>query len=119
MHPAVAGGAILRRDHTDLFDRDGRPAGGFDQIMLIYGDQGRVHADYLDGQHVIHYVTAEVGPGESVSFLTDEHVPGPAFKLSYRRSAAETLHIAFAMRPPGQTAYVTVAEGDAHPASRP
>jgi hypothetical protein len=33
---AEAGGAVLlRRDHTDLYDKAGKPAGGFDQIMLI------------------------------------------------------------------------------------
>src|ERR1700761_9146497 len=64
------GGALLRRDHTDLFDKSGKPAGGFDQIMLIYPEAGTLRADYSDGQHVIHYTKADVVSGKSVVFTS-------------------------------------------------
>jgi hypothetical protein len=119
IHPVVGGGGILRRDHTDLFDAGGKPAGGFDQLMVIYGDQGRVRADYLDGQHVIHYLSAETGPGESVTFVSDDKSGGPVFRLTYRRTGPETLHIVFSMQPPGAPGPRVIAEGDAHAGIRP
>jgi hypothetical protein len=41
------GNALLRVDHTELFDKAGKPAGGFHQTMLIYPDNGAIRADYV------------------------------------------------------------------------
>jgi hypothetical protein len=49
------GFAMLRLDHTVLFDPAGKRQGSFDQVMLIYPEAGALHADYADGTHVIHY----------------------------------------------------------------
>jgi len=49
------GSAILRRDHTETFDRAGKPAGSFHQTMLIYPDNGGLKADYVDGEQVDHF----------------------------------------------------------------
>lgn len=92
------GEALLRRDHTDLFDAAGKATGGFDQIMLIYPEGGVLRADYSDGQHVIHY-TGAVTP-DSVTF-TSTPSAGPVFKLTYTRKAPDTLGVAFGMVPPG------------------
>lgn len=99
---AEAGGAVLMcRDHTSLFDPAGRPAGGFDQIMMIYPDDGTIHADYVDGTHVIHYKRATIEPGRSVTFDTDASPGGPAFRLSYRVRQPDSLALSFSMAPPG------------------
>ena len=51
------GAVILRRDHTETFDKAGKPAGSFHQTMMIYPDNGAIHADYVDGEgHAIHYI---------------------------------------------------------------
>lgn len=106
-----AGGAVLlRRDHTDLFDKSGKPAGSFDQIMTIYAERGSIHADYFDGSHIIHYISASVVPGRSVIF-TSAFVPGaPAFRLIYEISG-RSLSLDFAMAPPGQTNFRPIAIG--------
>ncbi len=106
----AGGGALVRRDHVQLFDKAGRPAGGFDILMTIYADGGPVHADYLDGSHVIHYTSAAIVPGKSVTFATDAASHAPAFRLSYRLMG-RTLAISFSMAPPGQTAFVPIADG--------
>ena len=51
--------------------------GGFDQIMMIYPEAGTVRADYSDGVHVIHYVSAMVEPGAAVTFTSaaSPHLP--------------------------------------------
>jgi hypothetical protein len=114
---AEAGGAaLLRRDHTDLFDAKGRRTGGFDQIMLIYPEAGTLHADYSDGQHVIHYTSATVTPGKTVVF-TSAIGAGPTFRLSYDLQSPDTLAVSFAMQPPGQAAFKPVAAGTLKKAS--
>ncbi len=108
---AEAGGAVLlRRDHTELFDKAGKPAGGFSQIMTIYAEAGAIHADYFDGAHIIHYTSADVVPGKSVTFSTTPSAGAPAFHLTYRL-AGKTLNVAFAMAPPGQPAFHPIATG--------
>jgi hypothetical protein len=97
----AGGGVLLRRDHTSLFDRNGKPAGGFNQVMIIYPEAGTLHADYSDGAHVIHYVTAEVQPGRSVTFTSAIRPGAPVFRLAYELTAPDALIVTFGMIPPG------------------
>jgi hypothetical protein len=108
----VAGGAVLlRRDHTELFDASGKPAGGFDQIMMIYPEAGTLRADYADGTHVIHYVTASVEAGHSVTLSSAVRPDAPTFRLTYTLRTPTTLDVAFSMAPPGSDAFRPVATG--------
>jgi len=105
------GAALLRRDHTELFDKAGKPAGGFHQTMLIYPDGNTLKADYVDGEgHAIHYVSAEVVAGKSVTF-TGAPGQGPLFKLTYEMKAPGTLAVTFGMTPPGATEFRPIATG--------
>ena len=105
------GSALLRRDHTELFDKAGKPAGGFHQTMLIYADGGALKADYVDGEgHAIHYVSADVAPGKSVTFQSSTG-QGPAFRLSYTLEAPDRLAVVFGMTPPGEGAFRPIATG--------
>jgi hypothetical protein len=111
IEPAANGAALLRRDHTNLFDAAGKPSGGFDLIMLIYSEAGTLHAEYLDGDHVIHYTSAVIVAGKSVSF-TSATLPGtPVFKLDYALATPTTLAISFAMAPPGSMEFHPIASG--------
>jgi hypothetical protein len=97
----AGGGVLLRRDHTNLFDRAGKPAGGFNQIMMIYPEAGALHADYSDGAHVIHYVTAEVQPGHAVTFTSAVQPGAPVFRLAYELTSPDALIVTFGVIPPG------------------
>jgi hypothetical protein len=109
---AVANGAVLlRRDHTNLFDSTGKPTGGFDQIMMIYAEGGTLHADYFDGDHVIHYTSAAIVPGKSVSFTSAVQSGVPVFKLAYALATPTVLSVAFSMAPPGTTEFHPIATG--------
>lgn len=109
---AEAGGqVILRRDHTELRDRAGSGAGGFDQLMMIWPEDGAVRADYADGTHLIHYVRAKVEPGRAVTFSSDAAAGGPAFRLGYRLSAPGVLAVSFGMVPPGGAPFRPIATG--------
>ncbi len=107
----VDGSVLLRRDHTDLFGADGKPAGSFEQLMMIYPEDGTLHADYSDGTHIIHYTSAIVVPDRSVVFTTATLANAPTFRLSYEKSNATTLAIRFEIEPPGQTAFHLIASG--------
>jgi hypothetical protein len=106
------GGALLRRDHTDLFDKNGKPAGGFSQLMMIYPENGTIQAIYEDGEgHVIHYGGAKIVPGKSVIFTSVPEKDKPIFKLTYELKAVNRLIVTFGLIPPGQTAFQSIATG--------
>jgi hypothetical protein len=111
---AAGGGALLRRDHTELMHADGTPAGAFDQIMLIYPEGGTLHADYTDGTHIIHYASAQIVPGRSVAFITNQGGTAPAYRLTYTLTDPATLGVAFEIEPPGQTTFHPIATGTLH-----
>ncbi|UAL10175.1 hypothetical protein [Caulobacter segnis] len=109
---AEAGGAVLlRRDHTELFDKTGKPSGGFDQIMMIYPEGDGLRADYSDGEHVIHYDRAEIDPGKAVTFTSVAQPGRPVFRLSYRLPPPDRLSVSFAMAPPGSATVQPIADG--------
>jgi len=95
IQPVANGAALLRRDHTDLFDAAGKPTSGFDQIMMIYAEGRAFHADYLDGSHVIHYTSAVVVPGKSVTFATSVQPGVPGFRLAYALATPTLLSVSF------------------------
>jgi hypothetical protein len=106
------GGALLRRDHTEVFDAHGKPAGAFHQVMLIYPEGGSLRADYSDGEgHVIHYLSAAVIPGHSVVFTGASQPGAPTFRLGYTLSATGDLAVEFGMIPPGGRALRPIASG--------
>ncbi len=107
----AGGSVLLRKDHTELFAADGKPAGSFDQIMMIYPEGGAVRADYSDGEHVIHYTSATIVPGRSVVFATTASPSAPSFRLSYEKTDPATLSVGFEMAPPGQTDFHLIASG--------
>jgi hypothetical protein len=108
---ASDGWAILRADHTELFDRNQKPAGSFHQTMIIYSDGGALHAEYVDGQgHVIHYTSAEIVAGKSVIFSSAAG-QGPVFRLKYALQSPGILDVSFGMIAPGQTDFRPIANG--------
>ena len=111
---AANGAALLRQDRTNLFDKAGKPSGGFDQIMLVYAEGGMLHAEYSDGTHIIHYTQADVEPGKSVSFTSAKQPGAPVFNLAYTLKAPDTLAVSFGMAPPGSDKFNPIATGTLH-----
>lgn len=96
------GNALLRRDQTQILDRRGRPTTTFRQLMVIYPEGATLRADYQDGEgHVIHYTSAVVKPGKSVSFA-GVSVTGPTFVLTYELQTPNTVSVVFGIGTPGQ-----------------
>jgi hypothetical protein len=108
------GWALLRQDHTELFDKSGKPAGGFHQTMVIYPDNGAIRADYVDGEgHAIHYVASEIVAGKSITFSSPPK-EFPVFRLRYELTAPGTMAVSFGMTPPGQSEFRPIAQGTLH-----
>ncbi len=107
----AGGAAIVRRDHTDLFDKTGKRAGSFDQVMMIYADGAKLRADYTDGTHVIHYTNVTVMPDMSVEFDTQSPPGAPNFRLTYAHRADDDLDVRFEISGPGQTDFHPIATG--------
>jgi hypothetical protein len=105
------GALLLRRDRTDLFDKSGKPSGSFHQVMTIYADNGTLHADYIDPQHVIHYDRVAVEPGRSATFTSVAQSGAPQFRLTYLKTDPSTLSVTFAMAMPGSSDFRPVASG--------
>jgi len=114
---AANGAVLLRQDRTNLFDKAGKPKGGFDQIMMIYPEAGTLRADYSDGTHIIHYTHADVVPGKSVAFFSAASQGAPVFKLTYTLTAPDALRISFGMIPPGGGDFAPIAIGELHKGS--
>ena len=109
---AEAGGAVLlRRDQVQLFAVGGKQTGSFAILMTIYAENGAIHADYADGTHIIHYVSADIKPDQSVAFISAPSPGHPVFRLEYDRTAPERLSVTFSMQPPGQAAFHPIATG--------
>ena len=113
----VGGNVLLRRDHTDLFDAAGKPSGSLEQVMMIYPEDGSVHADYSDGTHIIHYVTTEIVAGHSVIFTSEHKANSPTFRLRYELTRPTTLSVTFQMAAPGSADFHLVAAGSLTKAS--
>ena len=113
IEPAAGGTALLRRDRTDLFSTDGKPRTSFEQVMLIYPEGGALHGDYFDGTHAIHYLSATVEPGKSVTFNTAATPGPPRFRLTYTAKGADRLAVKFEMAPPGSVEFQIIASGEA------
>ena len=111
--PEAGGAVLLRRDHVHLYDARGKPTGDFDILMMIYPEAGAIHADYADGDHVIHYASAKVDPGRAVTFDTAPTPGAPAFRLTYTLTAPKMLSIAFSIAPPGSGGFHPIATGSA------
>jgi hypothetical protein len=109
----AGGSVLLRKDHVRLYNAAGDHTGDFDILMTIYAERGAVRADYADGDHIIHYTTAKIDPGRSVSFETAVSNGEPTFKLTYTLTRPSTLDIAFKAAPPGTTNFQPVATGSA------
>jgi hypothetical protein len=70
-----------------------------------------MHAEYSDGQHLIHYTSAAVIAGKSVTSTSTVKVGIPTFQLTYELSGTDTLSVTFGLVPPGQSAFQPVATG--------
>jgi hypothetical protein len=106
----LEGRALVRRSHADYPAANGRPAVHHEDQMTVFVEGGQLKAFYVDNEgHVIRYLAAAVPQG--VAF-TSEAAPGPRFRLTYLRGAADSVSVRFEVAPPNAPeAFKTYVEG--------
>jgi hypothetical protein len=109
---------LVRRNRADFPAAQGRPAFSHEDLMVIYrGDRsGPTRAIYFDNEgHVINYAVTLSDDKRTLTFLSDAVPAAPRFRLSYAKSADDSLKIKFEIAPPGKPAdFKTYLEGTAH-----
>ncbi len=105
------GHALARTSWAQGPAAPGRPAARHEDRLTLYPEGGRLRALYVDNDgHVIHYTV--VATADGAEFLGDPG-PGPRFRLTYRRTGAETVSLAFDIAPPGKPeAFATYLRAD-------
>jgi hypothetical protein len=106
----LEGKALVRRSHADYPAVNGRPAAHHEDQMTVFVEGGLLKAFYVDNEgHVIRYVATAIPQG--VAF-TSEPAPGPRFRLTYLRGAADSVTVRFEIAPPNaHEAFKTYLEG--------
>ena len=75
--------------------------GADDDLLVIYGDNGSLKADYFDSEaHVIRYLV-DVRPPNAVVFVSDPNPREPRYRLTYTAAADGVLIGSFDIAAPG------------------
>lgn len=96
----LEGRVPVRRSYADAPAANGRPASHHEDLLTVFVEGGQLKALYLDNEdHVIRY--AVTASPEAVVF-TSEPAPGPRFRLTYGKKAADLVTVTFEFAPPGK-----------------
>ena len=112
----LQGKVLVRTNHAEYPATPERPASVHDDLMYIYPDpvDQRLRAIFFDTEgHVIQYgIEGSEGQGV-VQFLSEATSVSPGFRLTYRRTDGDKLHLTFEIAPPGTSdAFSTYLEAD-------
>lgn len=92
---------IVRDNEASYPAAGGRPASRHDDLMVIYGENGSIRADYFDNEgHVIRYAVRPQGSGRVV-FVSDAIAREPRYRLTYAVGADGVLNGSFEIAGPG------------------
>jgi hypothetical protein len=100
--PDLQNKILVRHSHADYPASAGRPATVHDDLLIVYAptDSGTARAIYFDNEgHTINYTAGFSADAKKLSFVSDP-APGPRFRLTYEKTAADTLGISFDIAPP-------------------
>jgi len=96
------GKAMVRRSFTEFPAQQGRPALRHEDLTLIFAEEGKVKALYVDNEgHVIHFLMTALPGAEGVVFLS-EGTQGPRMRLTYRNTGTDKMDLAFDLALPGK-----------------
>src|SRR5260370_25819540 len=96
---------LVRKNRSDYPATKDRPAFTHTDLMMVYREPGAVklRAIYFDTEdHVIHYTVEPSSDGQAVPFIGDASPSNPGFRLTYRKTGADTLSIRFEIAMPAK-----------------
>jgi hypothetical protein len=112
---------LVRKNRSDYPATKDRPAFMHTDLMMIYREPGaiKLRAIYFDTEdHVIHYTLEPSSDGQVVQFIGDASPANPRFRLTYRKTGADTLSIRFEIAMPAKPdAFSTYIEATARRSS--
>ena len=111
----LQGKVLIRRNYAEYAPTKDRPGFRHDDLMIVYRDDtgSQLHAIYFDSEnHTISYRIKAVD-SNTVEFLSEANPATPRYRLTYRKTSADTLSIKFEIAPPGRpdsfTTYIDAA----------
>jgi len=110
----LQGKVFVRRNHAEYPSSDGKSTYAHDDLMIIYVDTGKgVRAFYTDNEsHVIQYNVSVSPDGNTATFLSDADGNAPRYRLTYTRTAPDTMTISLEMTQGADTAgFHRIVEG--------
>jgi len=110
------GQVLMRKNRADYPAHGQRPATSHEDLMVIYPKSAGkgTRAIYFDNEgHVINYSVAFSNDKKVLTFLSDEGVPGPRFRLTYTKVSDGVVEVAFEMAPPGRQEFTPYTKGTA------
>jgi hypothetical protein len=97
----LQGAVLVRHSYAAYPATKDKPAYRHDDLMIVYQDGKNARADYWDNEeHVIHYTAELSDGGRKLIFVSDASQPGPRFRLTYVKTAQDTLKLTFEIAPP-------------------
>src|SRR5690348_7018996 len=114
--PDLQGVVLTRRNYSEYPARKDRAAYRHDDFVVIYLDADKkTRADYWDNEdHLIHYTIDFTDNGDRMVWVSDPARPGPRFRLTYAKTAADALSLKFEIAPPNApTEFKTYVEAAA------
>lgn len=81
--------------------------------MIVYANESK--AIYFDNEgHIINYQVSYDSDSKSVTFLSIDPPPSPAFRLTYKQTVSDELAVTFEISPTGKASdFQTYLSGEA------
>ena len=93
---------MVRKNHSEFPATKDKAAYAHDDVTIIYPENGKTRAIYFDNEgHVINYTAEFSEDHNTLIFISDIQPSLPRFRLSYIKSANDTLKLKFEIAPPG------------------
>jgi hypothetical protein len=93
---------LVRRNYAEYPAQQGRPAARQDDLTVVYREGSALRADYYDNEgHIIRYRVSSPAAGVA-EFLSEAAEVAPRYRLTYRKTGAESVGIQFEVAPPGK-----------------
>jgi hypothetical protein len=96
---------LVRKNRAQYPATKDRPAYSHSDLMIIYPQPGgdKLRGMYFDNEgHVIDYAVEPSADRNTVQFRSEASPSSPGFRLTYKKTGADTLTLQFEIAPPGK-----------------